>query len=274
MRESSILMRATTDAADSILPGIATYLFKLGPANLGDGYASDLDRAIAAGITPLSMRLRLRHMARALADGLAPMLSSRPGPLQIVNIAGGPAGDALNALILLWKERRELLCRPVSIHVLDTDAAGPGFGARALEALRGAGAPLEGLNATLLHVPYDWAETPALRRFLRPLADSDAILAGTSEGGLFEYPDDGQMVDNLQVLRDGTPPDFFFVGTVLRDMTTIDPRLASMESMKGRPSIRFMGLAQFGALARRAGWVVTEHWDEAIHHVVRLEKAP
>jgi hypothetical protein len=156
MRESSILMRATTDAADSVLPGIATYLFKLGPANLGDGYASDLDRAIAAGITPLSMRLRLRHMARALADGLAPMLSSRPGPLQIVNIAGGPAGDALNALILLWKERRELLCRPVSIHVLDTDAAGPGFGARALEALRGAGAPLEGLNATLLHVPYDW----------------------------------------------------------------------------------------------------------------------
>jgi hypothetical protein len=81
------------------------------------------------------------------------------------------------------------------------------------------------------------------------------------------------MVDNLQVLRDGTPPDFFFVGTVLRDMTTIDPRLASMESMKGRPSIRFMGLAQFGALARRAGWVVTEHWDEAIHHAVRLEKA-
>jgi hypothetical protein len=82
------------------------------------------------------------------------------------------------------------------------------------------------------------------------------------------------MVENLQVLREGTPPDFFFVGTVLRDMTTIHPRLASMESMKGRPSIRFMGLEQFGELARRRSWVVAEHWDEAIHRVVRLEKAP
>lgn len=273
MRESSILMRAMMDAADSILPGIATYLFKLGPANLGDGYASDLDRAIAAGITPLSMRLRLRHMARALADGLVPILSSRPGPLHLVNIAGGSAADSLNALILLWKEHPELLRRSVSVHVLDADAAGPNFGARALEALRAAGAPLEGLAVTLRHVPYDWADPSTLQKFLAGLLDQSDVLAGTSEGGLLEYPTDDQILANLRLLREGTPPDFFFVGTVLRDMTTIDPRLASMESMKGRPSIRFMGLERFGELARRADWAVTGHWDEAIHHVVRLEKA-
>jgi hypothetical protein len=273
IRDGSVLMRAMMDAADSVLPGIATYLFKLGPGNLGDGYASDLDRAIAAGITPLSMRLRLRHMARVLADGLGPVLLARSGPLHFVNIGGGPALDSLNALILLWRERPELLRRPASIHVLDTDASGPAFGARALAALRARNAPLDGASAALCHVPYDWADPSTLRQILSRTAVPDAIVVGTSEGGLFEYPTDDQIVGNLRVLAEVTPPDFFFVGTVLRDMASIDPRMASMKAMKGRPGIRFLGLTEFETLARQGGWAVTATRDEAVHHVVRLDKA-
>jgi len=221
-------------------------------------------------------------MARLLADGLLPALSCRQGPLILLNIAGGVAADALNALILLWREHRDLLlapgggretARPTSIHVLDLDAASVAFGARALGALAAEGGLLHGLDATFHWVPYDWADTSTLRRLLAEVSEPDAVLAGSSEGGLFEYPDHDQIVDNLRVLHEGTPGDFVLVGTVIRDTTTIDPRMAPMEAMRGRPAIRFIGVDRFADLARRAGWRITAVADEAIHHVVQMRKA-
>jgi hypothetical protein len=282
MREASILMRVMMEASDTVMGAMATYLYKLGPSNLGDGYASALDRAIAAGITPLSMRLRLRHMAGLLADSLVAQLASRPGPLHLVNIAGGTAMDSLNALILLWNERRELMARaegagssasrPAVVHVLDNDAAGPRFAARSLEALQAEGGPLCGLSASLLHVSYDWADVSTLERVLGPMAGPDTVVAVSSEGGLFEYPTDDQMIANLETLRRCTPPGCVVVGTIIRDTRTIDPRMAPMEAMKGRPTIRFIGVDRFREIASCGGWTVTAVCDEAIHHVVRLEK--
>ena len=99
----------------------------------------------------------MRDVARLLADGLAPALAAQPGaPVHLLNIGGGPATDSLNALILLQKEQpQQLAGRQIVIHVLDLDATGPHFGARALDALLAAGAPLHGMMAAFQHIPYD-----------------------------------------------------------------------------------------------------------------------
>ncbi|HEY3382500.1 MAG TPA: hypothetical protein VGK32_12070 [Vicinamibacterales bacterium] len=100
MSRRSIVMRSVMDASGHVLPAIATYLQKLGPDNADDRWASDLDRKLLRSIGPVSMRLRLRDVARLSADGLAETLA-RDGrrPLHFMNIAGaakpGPAHQAI-----------------------------------------------------------------------------------------------------------------------------------------------------------------------------------
>ncbi len=100
--QRSILLRGMLESADTYTTGVMTYLHKLGPENLGDGYATPVDRQWAAGLTPLTFRWRMRDVARLLAEGLAPQLLEQPGaPLDLINIGGGPGADSFNALLLL-----------------------------------------------------------------------------------------------------------------------------------------------------------------------------
>ena len=158
--------------------------------------------------------------------------------------------------------------------MFDLDQAGPSFGARALAALLAEGAPLHGLAATFDYVRYDWSNTTGLRKVLDTLGDGN-VVAGSTEGGLFEFASDGDIVANLSVLRDCTPDDFVMVGPVVRDVDTIDPRLKALETVEDRPGIRFLGLAAFRKLAQRAGWVIGQVSDDLnpIHDVVSLRKA-
>jgi len=53
-----------------------------------------------------------------------------------LNIAGGPAADSLNTLIVLYNNQPESFAqRQVFVDVLDFDEAGPAFGKAALAAL-------------------------------------------------------------------------------------------------------------------------------------------
>lgn len=156
--KQSPLGRAIQEAAGSYLPSLTTYVLKLGPDNLGAAESSPIDRHIVASFGGLSMRMRLEDMARLLAGGLAKSAASEPRrPLCMVNIAGGPAADSWNALILLRAEKPELLDgREVVIAVLDLDEKGPAFGARALAVLRKADAPLSGLDIRMRHLEGNW----------------------------------------------------------------------------------------------------------------------
>jgi hypothetical protein len=156
----SILWRGMFESLGTFMTGMMTYLTRLGPANLGDGYANEIDRAYAATIMPLSFRFRLRDMARQLAWALGPTLTASPGrPLELLNIAGGAAMDSLNALILLHRDCPGTLAgRRVRIHLLERDEAGPHFAARALDALVAPGGALAGLDVHLQQVPYDWIQ--------------------------------------------------------------------------------------------------------------------
>jgi hypothetical protein len=270
----SILARGWVQSVGSFMTGMITYLNRLGPENLGDGYASPIDRRMAAGLMALSFRFRLRDLARLIADALAPLLAVREGrPVHLFNIGGGPAADSLNGLILIQKEHPERLRgRRISIEVLDLDAEGPSFGSRALSALLVENAPLGGLDATFQYVKYHWSEAAELRK---ALAGAGKMGAGvcSSEGALFDYGSDEDIVANLTVLRDATPADFVVVGSVVRDVASLDPRLKATTEPQGRPLIRYLGLDVFRLLAQRAGWSVDRTIDSVAHYAVSLKKA-
>lgn len=271
---NSILVRGMLESANTYTTGLVTYLHKLGPDNLGEGYAGPLDRQWAAGLTPLTFRWRMRDLARLLSDHLAPLLAQRQGaPLDLVNIGGGPAPDSFNALLLLAKHPGALLKgRRIRIHVLDLDEHGPSFGARAVEALRASGGPLAGLDVALHGTNYDWTDVTGLQDLLSRLKTEPGLVALSSEGALFEYATDDAIVANLEIMNAALPAGAIVAGPVVRDAATLDPRLRFSEHVPGRPAIRYMGLAHLKDLARRAGWTVTRTLDGPMHQVFALTR--
>ena len=246
----SFLAPRIAAARGSVLDGISTYLLKLGPDQLGD-QASAVDRAIAASVPSLSCRLRLQHMAHLAAAALEALLPGRPGaPILMLNIAGGPGMDSLNALIVLRGSHPELLeHRPIVIRILDIDAAGPALGARALDALQGAGGPLEGLRVDFQRVPFDWTRPEGLRAQGSSGVGSLPVLAVFSEGGLFDYASDDQVLAVLEQLPPPTDRGGFLAGSVSRG-----DGAARILNEAGQTAVRLRMLDGFSRLTARAGW--------------------
>lgn len=185
----------------TFLPGMNTYLMKLGPDNLVPPFDTPADRRFAAYPGIQGIRIRLQQTASLVAQALQPVLSRQPvAPLHLLNIGGGSAIDSLNALILLRREAAPLLQRNVVIHVLDPDTNGPLFASRALAALIAEDGPLSGVDARVVHTTYNW-DTPAqLQQLVNSLVADGAVVAASSEGALFEYASDASVVANLKAL--------------------------------------------------------------------------
>jgi hypothetical protein len=249
----SRLAQAVQSADGSYLSGMGTYLLKVGAAQLPPGYDTPLDRKIAAALPSLAVRLRLADMAELAAEALRVALRASAGerPLQVLNIAGGPALDSLNALLVLQKTDPALLAaRPIRVTVLDRDEAGPRFGQRALEALQASGAPLAGLSIALRQRTYDWAAPSALAEEVAAARSSGALLLAQSEGGLFEYGSDAAILDNLRALASA--------GAELRVVGSVTRADEPMQRLKrtSRAATRPRGLVVFRALLERAGYVI------------------
>jgi hypothetical protein len=259
----SRLGRGLLAGMGGVLSGMTIYLAKLGPDNLGAAWAGPVDRRIAAALPSVLARVRLEDVSRLLAEGLAPVLEARPGsPLHLVDIAGGPGADSWNALLLLRRGRPDLVRgRRVLIQVLDLDHDGPAFGARALAALRAPGAPLADVDVTFRHTRHDWRDVAALKSLLEETPD--AVVAGSSEGGLFEYGSDEEILANLDTLRAATPADSLVTGSVTRKEGPVRPHFA----------VRPRSLDEFRALVARAGWVVSRAIERPLCYDVRLTRA-
>lgn len=270
LSRQSLLMRGLRGAAGTYLSGMNTYLLKLGPENFGSAYAGKLDKTIAASVPALCIRLRLQAMARMLADGISPVLAARPGqPWHILNIAGGPCADSLNMLILLHQEKPQLLAgRELKIHVLDLESPGPVFAGRALEALQAPGAPLQGVNAGLVHVPYHWSKPQVLREYISDLNLNQSVVAVSSEGGLFDYGTDAEILGNLQVLRELTPRDTVLAGTITQ---AEGPGRVLNQTSRALTIPR--RLEEFSGLAGQAGWRVQENLELPMNRVVGMRKS-
>lgn len=268
----SVLVGGLQRANGGFLRGLDTYLFKLGKENLGAGWAHPMDVKIAASLPALAMRLRLQDMASFAADGLAPALASRTAqPLHLLSVAGGPAMDSLNTLLLL--QRHDPGClrgRKVFIHVLDLESEAPDFGRRALAALQADGAPLRGLKIEYQFTSYDWGDAKTLRELLARLGTGEGVFAASSEGGLFEYGSDGEIVANLETLHAGAPADTLVAGTIGRP----DGPARHLRRGLSRSAARPRSLEVFSALARRGGWSVDKVVERPFSHNFRLKKAP
>jgi hypothetical protein len=212
----SILAQGIQQARSTFMSGMQTYLLKLGPQMLGSAYTKPIDRQIAAALPSYCVRLRLQDMAQLMAETLLPLLRTNPDrALRFTNIAGGPAMDSLNALILLNQHQPGILDQCISIDVLDLDDTGPAFGAAALAALSQPGARLHGLRITLRHVLYDWTGAEELGKLLGEAQADGPLMICSSEGGLFEYGADDAIESNLKVLR-AQPQVVAVVGSVTR----------------------------------------------------------
>jgi hypothetical protein len=266
MAKRSIIMRGLMGAAGGFLTGMNTYILKLGPENLGEGYASDIDRQIAGSWAGLTMRIRLQDIVHLLAESIIPALASgRNETLHLLNIGGGPAIDSLDALILIQKEQPDLLAwRPVFVHILDLDEAGPNFGRRALAALQAEGRPLHGLEISFLHTRYDWSHTDVLRGLLVSIGGG-SIMAVSSEGALFEYASDEEVIANLQTLHEIAPSGTVIVGSLTRADAT--GRLMNRGS---RAALRLRGVEAFTTLVQGAGWQLTENFTRPLSHDICL----
>jgi len=271
MRRQSVLMRGLMGSDGTFMSGMNTYMLKLGPDNLNKSFFSDTDRMIAGSPAGLFMRLRLQDIVHLLADALIPILDLRPNvTLHFLNIGGGPAIDSLNALILIRKQRLELLTgRQIFIHCLDQDIAGPNFGARALTALQTDNNPLHGLDINFTHINYNWSHSDALRAYIRSF-DSENIFAASSEGALFEYGSDDDITGNLQALFDVTPADTVVVGSVTR-ADELGLKLNG-RGLGSSAALQMRGIEAFTALALRTGWKVAKSIDRPLSHDVLLKK--
>ena len=262
----SMLARGIGQAQESFMTGMHTYLLKLGPEMLG-AYANPIDRKIAAALPSLAVRLRLRDMAHLMAETLLSPLSVDPQrPLHFVNIAGGPAIDSLNALILLRKHQPGILAsRQVSIDVLDLDDAGPAFGEAALGAISAEGAPLHEARVSFRTIRYDWLQTATLKESLREAGARNALIMCSSEGGLFEYGSDDAIVANLRVLRASRE-----VCGVVGSVTRADEPIQRLHQISSAKTV-LRGLAEFRRLAGMAGWQVTRAMERPFSdHVVLM----
>ncbi|MDQ0393896.1 hypothetical protein [Labrys monachus] len=260
----SLLAQAMFGSDGSYLDGLSTYVLKLGPANLPPPFDGPADRRFAALPHVTFLRLRTQQVARMLADGIARAPAAAGAPLHLVNIGGGPAIDSLNALILLKRDRASVLERPIAIHVLDGDDAGPFFGANALAALQAPGCPLEGLDVTFGHRFYDWNDFAALEELVRELVAGGALLAASSEGALFEYGDDSAIIGNLRALRSAE----LVVGSVTRGDKTRRDMIAN-----SRFKLFPRGLEGFEPLARQAGFEVAASEPGVLSDQVALRPA-
>jgi hypothetical protein len=268
--QNSVLGRGLIAASGTFLSGLNTYMFKLGPDNLGTN-ANPIDKQIAASFPAFTMRLRLQDMARMLADALAPLATANPlRPICFINIAGGPAADTWNTLIHLQQDRPGLLAnRKISIAVLDLDTHGPSFGRRALDTLLAPDAPLNGLDIQHQHLTYEWTQTDRLPEILTNLHAADSLCAISSEGGLFEYGSDEQIIANLKQLHANTPPDTFVAGTVTRDAETMRAAHTNIQIVT-RPRT----LKEFHNLAIQSGWTIQHVIERPMSFNLRLVKTP
>jgi hypothetical protein len=195
--------------------------------------------------------LRMQHMAQLVSTAAdIALAASRNTELHLINIAGGPAADSINALLLL-DERGALAGRIVVVHILDLESGGAVFGGCVLAALVESGA-FSGAQVRIEHCPYDWTRPDGLADLCLGWRRNGAVLVAMSEGGLFEYGDDPAVRSNLAALSNGGVD--FVAGSVTRadDLT--------MRAL--RQTIRFRlvprGVERFTSLAATAGFRIVQ----------------
>lgn len=264
LRQSN-LGKALMGASGGFLAGLPTYQMKLGPDYLGSD-ASPIDRQIAGSPPAVFMRLRLQDIAQTLADALLEQLNSdRDKPILLVNIGGGVAADSWNALLFVHAARPDLLSGlRIKIAVLETDERGPALGRSAIKALSAPNAPFASLDLQFQHIPYDWSRAENLPPILEELNAAESVCVISSEGALFEYGSDAEIVANLRAIHTASPASAVIAGSVTR---------ADARHPASNMAIRPRTLEEFRLLAGPADWKISRVVERPFSYNVALAKA-
>lgn len=237
----------------SCLSGMATYMLKLGPGLIGGGEERKADQRATMGVSGIAARMRLRDLCRLQTEVLCPVLKTHPGrPLCLINIAGGAASDTFNTIRLILRRDPALLQgRRIEIHLLETDTIGPRFAKRSLAALREAGGDFATLNLVFRLHHASWADEDAWKGILRDR--SDDILLAASEGGLFEYGRDKDILAVLGSLAACPSDSTLIAGSSLLDRQAIDPTIPALADLSGS-ALRFLGKAGLEGILKPTAW--------------------
>lgn len=238
----SFAMAELLQTESSFASGISTLMMKLGPNLIGKGRNRYWDRQVTRGFGALVIRMRARDMSRCQADAMIPSLIKSPEKdICFINIAGGAAGDSINALFLIQREDPALLKnRRIEINVLDIDADGPAFAERCIAALKAPGGRFNDLDISLRHIPYDWNHTEKLEELLSERKEWLQICS--SEGGLFEYGSDDVISMNISVLYGYSKEDVLIAGSLLHDVNTVDAGILAALKISTAIKPRFLGI--------------------------------
>ncbi|MBN1271527.1 MAG: hypothetical protein JXB26_04580 [Candidatus Aminicenantes bacterium] len=260
------------DLEATYLRGMSTYMLKLGPHLIGGGEERSIDRMMTMGVSGISARKRLRDLCSLQADLLMPYLRDKPQKkLCFVNIAGGAASDSINTLFLILKKNPSLLGnRKIEIVVFEIDHYGPHFAEKSIDALKGDGGPFYGLNLSFCFENSGWQETEVLKDFLSQRQED--LVFCSSEGGLFEYGKDKEILKNLKVLYHYTPAATRIAGTVLHTKDKVDPTITAMAETSGA-ALRFFGLDGLNTILASTQWELeTFLEDNPVYGVFALRK--
>ena len=255
------------DTDDTFLSGISTLLLKLGPGLIGRGKRKFLDRLASQSFGAVTLRMRVRDISMLQAEVLVPQLLQSPGKnLCFVNIAGGTACDTINAIIIIRKNHPSLLKdRKIEINVLDVDEYGPAFANNCIESLKRDGGYFHDLNISFRYINYNWNDPAKLNELLSERKEWLTICS--SEGGLFEYGSDEEIIQNLKSLYGNTPDDNKITGTLIRDINTVDPALLAGMKMS-EIKFRMLGTEGLKGILSGTKWVIDKIIERSPRYLV------
>ena len=243
------------DTEDTFLSGMSTLMMKFGPGLIGKGRRKYFDRLGSKAFGAILLRMRVRDVCKLHTDTLeTQLIKEKDKNLCFINIAGGAACDSINTLITVFKKDPSLLKnREIEINVFDIDRFGPGFAKNCVESLKSTDNYFSGLNISLNHIYYNWNDTSGLKDFL--IKRKEWLNIASSEGGLFEYASDEDIIRNLNILYDNSSKNMKIVGSAIRDVNTVDPGiLASMKLTNIKA--RLLGVEGLKKTIRRTSWTI------------------
>jgi hypothetical protein len=269
---------------NTYISGMRTLTIKIGPNlllkgrkgeflyKLGKFASKKFFMPMAMVLNAIAMRMRLRDICKYQSEILIPQLKKNSGKkLCFINIAGGAASDTINTLILIEKKEPLLLKeRKIEINILDIDTYGANFAKRCIEALKEPNAYFYGLDISFRHIQNNWNNTQKLLDLLSERKDWIQIC--TSEGGLFEYGSDKEIIKNLNTVYDNSGDDIQIVGSLLLDNDNINPAFIELAKIAGTAG-KFIGIEGLKGILKNTNWILDQITnDGTMYNIFTLKK--
>ena len=256
---------------NNFLSGISTLMMKLGPGLIGNGISKIFERRASRSISSVTLRVRIQDICTLEAEALIPRLIQWPEKnLCFINIGGGTASDSINTLILILKKDSSLLRnRKIEINVLDMDTFGPAFGNNCIESLKTPGQYFDLLNISFRYKSYNWNNPADMESLLAER--KEWITLCSSEGGLFEYGTDEEIINNLNLLYDQTGEEMKIAGTLIKDSSSVDRGMLTILE-KTNINTRLLGMQGLQEILNKTRWVIDTAIKDNPRYVVFMLK--